>query len=651
VTLPTESDSTRLRLTVVIVVVTCLFAALFARLWFLQVINAPTAQVTAANNGVRVVQTEAPRGNILDRNGQVLVGNVNEPVIEVQRQATPPDPGMVGRLAALMGTSVPTLRSLINNTQYSVYTPVPVLPNASPQQILYVQEHRPLFPGVTATTETVRSYSSLGVAAANIVGYVGQITGNQLAKLKSKGYQPGDQIGLAGVEATYESVLRGQPGVTRVQVDSRGNVLGTLSSSTPVQGHDLKLTIDGTVQAETMSAVEQGLNAAKTQFDPVTKRNFQAPAGSAVVQNPQDGTLIALATYPSYDPRQFIGGISENNYQALTNPAANEPLLDRTIQGAYAPGSTFKLVTATAGLDAGLISPGAIYNDTGSINIGSGVGGVRHNDLGARYGPISLSKAITVSSDVYFMQVGVDFWNGRQVYGQDGLQNVADQYGFNHSTGAALPNELSGVIPTPQTFAAQFKAHPNLFSRGTWFTGDSANVAIGQGDVLVTPLQLANAYSTFANGGTRYAPRLAIDAQDQHGNIVSTYTSSKVASVPLSAGDRAAMVAGFTGVVNDPHGTAYGVFHDPNDPLAGKDIAGKTGTAQVTAVGKQNTSVFTSFAPATNPTYEVTAMMEDSGYGASIAAPVVRQIYDQLYGAPLQPITVATATTSGAGRT
>ncbi|MCU4185500.1 penicillin-binding protein 2 [Acidiferrimicrobium sp. IK] len=647
-TQPTESDTTRLRLTVVIVVVTCLFAALFARLWFLQVINAPKAQVTAENNGVRTIYTEAPRGNILDRNGQVLVGNVNEPVIEVQRQATPPNSAMVARLAALMGTSVKTVLSLINNTQYSVYTPVPVLRDASPQQILYVQEHQALFPGVTATTETVRSYSPLGVAAANIVGYVGQITGAQLTKLKSKGYQPGDQIGLAGVEATYESVLRGKPGVTRVQVDSRGNVLGTLSSTPPVQGHDLKLSIDGNVQQAAVTAVEQGLNVARTQFDTVTKRNFDAPAGSAVVEDPQDGTLLALATFPSYDPRQFIGGISQKNYQALTNPAANQPLIDRTIQGAYAPGSTFKLVTATAGLDAKIISANGIYDDTGKLVLGTGVGGTRHNDQYAVYGPINLAKAITVSSDVYFMQVGADFWNSRQAYGEDALQNVAKSYGFDQPTGVALPDEVGGKIPTPQSYAADYKAHPNLFATGSWYTGDSANVAIGQGEVEVTPLQLANAYSTFANGGTKYVPRLVLDSQDQNGKVIQTYTSVKNGSVPLSPADRAAMVQGFEGVVNNPHGTAYGIF---SGPLATKDIAGKTGTAQVTGVGKQDTSVFTSFAPATNPTYEVTCIMEDSGYGASIAAPVVRQIYDQLYGLPLTPVSAAAATTGGAGAT
>ena len=642
---PSEPATARLRLTVVIVVVACLFAALFARLWFLQVINAPVATQTAATNGVRIVETQAPRGRILDRNGVVLVGNRNEPVIEVQRQDVPAGSPVVDRLAALMGTSTTTLEQLIANDQYAPYAPVPVLPDATPAQILYVQEHQALFPGVTATTQTVRDYSPAGIAAANIVGYVGQITGTQLAKLKAQGYQPGDQIGLAGVEATYESVLRGTPGVTKVQVDSRGNVLGTLSDTAPVQGHDLRLSLDATIQQVAEAAVVQGLQVARTQFDTVTKRNFAAPAGSAVVESPVDGTVLALATYPDFDPTQFVGGISASKYAALTAPGADQPLLDRATQGQYAPGSTFKMVTATAALLDGLLTPSTVYHDTGQIKIGPQT---FKNDNGEVLGYITLPTALTQSSDIFFNSLGADFWNNRGRLGDEALQKVAEAYGFGRPTGIALPNEAPGLVPTPKSVAADYKAHPNLFATGSWFTGDSAQMAIGQFEDEVTPLQLANAYAGFANGGTVYAPRLALDVRTQGDpaagiapQVVQTFTSKVNATIPLSAADHAAMVAGFEGVVNNPKGTAYDDF--AGTPLAGKDIAGKTGTAQVTAPGKQNTSVFTSFAPATAPQYEVTALMEDSGYGASIAAPVVRQIYDALFGLPLQPVAAVAA--------
>jgi len=628
--------STQMRLTILIVIVGCLFSALFARLWFLQVINAPNAEAAAANNGVEVIYTPAPRGLILDSQGRVLVGNVNEPVIEVNRQVAAQNPAMVSRLAPLLGMTVNQLNTAMDNLEYSPYAPVPVLPDAQPQQILYVQENPDLFPGVTATTESVSSYSQpYGVAAANIVGYVGQIDQTQYQQLKSKGYLPNDQIGLAGVEATYESVLRGSPGVEKVQVNSQGQVLTTLSSTPPVQGRNLVLTINGQIQEAAVVALEGGLAAARGSTH--DGAFFPAPAASAVVEDPQNGTVLALATDPDYDPSEFIGGISEAHYAAYTNPAANQPLLDRAIQGEYAPGSTFKLVTATAGLKYGLITPTSPFDDTGSIKIGNQT---FTNDNGEVLGSITLPTSITESSDNYFNAIGANLWDGyyaSNAYPEDALQNVASEYGFGNPTGVALPGESAGLIPTPQSVALDYKDYPQDYETGTWYTGDSAQTAIGQFEVLVTPLQLANAYSTFANGGTLFEPRLAQDAQTQAGKVVQTFASTKKGSVTLQPAWRAAMLAGFQGVVQDPGGTAYGIF---DGPLANYDIAGKTGTAQVQ--GKQSTSIFTSFAPATDPQFEVTAILEQAGYGADVAGPVVRQIYDALYGLPSQPISYVT---------
>jgi penicillin-binding protein 2 len=633
------SFSPQLRLTILLVVVGCLFAALFARLWFLQVINAPNAQVAAANNGVEEIYTPAPRGEVLDRSGRVLVGNVNEPVIEVQRQIAEQNPAMISRLAPLLGMTVTQLNTALNNLEYSPYAPVPVLPDATPQEILYVQENPGLFPGVTATTESVSTYSSMGVAAANIVGYVGRIDQSEYQKLKSKGYLPNDQIGIAGVEATYESVLRGTPGVERVQVDSAGQVLAVLSSTPPVPGDNLVLTIDGRIQEAAENALQAGLVAARASTHNGVA--FPAPAGAAVVEDPQDGTVLALATDPDYNPEEFVGGISAAQYAAYQNPAANQPLLDRTIQGAYAPGSTFKLVTATAGLQYGLITPNSPFDDTGSIKIGNQT--FTNND-GEVLGVITLPTAITESSDNYFNAIGAELWDGyysSRQFPEDALQQVANEYGLGDPSGIPLPGESSGLIPTPQSVALDYKLYPQDYATGTWYTGDSAQTAIGQFEDLVTPLQLANAYSTFANGGTLWEPRLAEEVKNAAGTVVKAYSSVRKGAVSLSAADRQAMLAGFQGVVQDPAGTAYGIF---TGPLANYDIAGKTGTAQVQ--GKQSTSVFTSFAPATNPQYEVTAILEQAGYGADVAGPVVRQIYDALYNLPAQPVSVVAETGS-----
>ncbi|MBV9660977.1 MAG: penicillin-binding protein 2 [Acidimicrobiales bacterium] len=635
-----EPRSPALRLTVLLVVVGGLFAALFARLWFLQVINAPQAQAVAADNGVRTIYTPAPRGRILDRNGNVLVDNVNEPVIEVDRQVAAQNPGMMSRLAPLLGMTVPQLQKAINNLQYSPYAPVPVQPDATPQQILYVQENPGLFPGVSATTMAVRSYSPMGAAAANIVGYVGQISQAELTKEKVKGYQPGDEIGQAGIEASYESLLRGSPGTSKVQVDSQGHVLTTLSTTAAVAGLDLKLTIDGHIQQVAEQALEEGRTAAQHTFDNVTKRDFNAPAGSAVVEDPNTGEVIALATDPTYDPSLFVGGISQGNYNNLLNSPAN-PLLDRTIQGQYAPGSTFKLVTATAGLKYGLINPGTPFNDTGSIQVGNFVA---HNDNGAAYGWIDLPTAITVSSDNFFNTIGVNLWYDRSTVGDDALQTVAKEYGFGAPSGIGLPNEAGGKVPTPESYVKDHESNPNVFTQSQWFPGNSDQLAIGQDELLVTPLQLANAYATFANGGTLYTPQLVQTAQTAFGQTNKTFSPQAKGSVSLEPDWRSAMLSGFEGVVNNPHGTAYWAF--AGSPLASKQIAGKTGTAQVNAP-RQDTSVFTSFAPASSPQYVVDAFVEDAGYGASVAAPVVREIYDALFNLPLEPVTYSATGNGG----
>lgn len=637
-TSPSETETTGVRLTILVVVAGCLFGALFARLAFLQVVNAPTSQKLAINTGQRMIYTQAPRGDILDRNGQVLVGNRTSEVIEVQRQQAASDPAMKARLSALLGMTPKELDVALNDSQYSPIAPVPVLRDAAPSQILYVQEHQSLFPGVKATTQTLRDYTKAGKATANVVGYVGAISSTEYAKVKGQGvYQPGDQVGLSGVEAEYESILRGTPGIETVQVNAKGNVLGVVSTTAPVQGPNLKLSIDGNVQMAAETALLQGQTAARGSFDGVTGRNFTSPGGAAVVEDPQDGSVLALATNPVYDPTDFVGGISQAKYAAYKDPASNDPLLDRTIQGQYAPGSTFKLITATAGLQKGLITPTSTYADGGKIKIGNQV---FKNDQGASYGTINLQKAITVSSDVYFNTIGADFWNMKGTLGPDAFQNVARSYGLGSTLGVKLPNEAPGKIPDPASVKLDYQRYPKLFTTGSWFTGDSAQIAVGQFEDLVTPLQLANAYSTFANGGTSYVPRLALDTETQDGKVLQTFTSQTKGTVLLAPDQRAAMVAGFTGAVNDSNGTAFGVFR--GSPLSKKNIAGKTGTAQATP--KQSTSVFTSFAPATNPTYEVTAFMEQSGYGASVAGPVVRQIYDKLYELPAEPIaSVATS--------
>ena len=626
-TAPNGIPSSQVRLTILAVVIVCLFASLFARLWFLQVINEPQAQAAAQDNFVRLVYTPAPRGRILDRNGSVLVDNRVSEVITISRDTAQREPEVMSRLSALLNVSNDDLLHKLSDQRYSPYVPVPLADNVDVPTIIYIREHQSEFPGVEAKAVAQRFYPN-GTVAANVLGYIGQISGQELTPSRRKqGYQADDQIGKTGVEAAYQDALRGQPGVSKLQVDSRGRVLNVLGAKAPVQGHDVWLSIDLNVQKLAEEALAQGLALARQTSNRSTGgsgKPFAAPGGAAVVMNPQDGTVLALATNPTYDPQDFVGGISQSKFQQKYLNDPGHPLNDRTIQGLYAPGSTFKLATAVAGLQAGIVTPGYFFADRGYLQVGPN----RFlNDNRQVYGSVNLARALTVSSDAYFYNIGAQFWNGRSHFGDDGLQNVARQLGLGSQTGIPLPNEASGRIPDKVSRAKEHAQYPAVFKEGGWFTGDNVNTAVGQGEVAVTPLQMANAYATFANGGTLWTPQIALKVTDQAGKVFQQVNPVAKGHIDMQPDWRAAILTGFQGVVADGSGTARAAF--ASFPLSQYPVAGKTGTAQV--AGKDPTSVFASFAPVNNPQFVVDAFMEQAGYGADAAAPVVRRIYDGLF--------------------
>jgi penicillin-binding protein 2 len=612
VTVPPSSPSRRVRLNVLLVVVGCLFATLIARLWFLQVANAPGAQAASQGTGLRIIYTPAPRGEILSSDGQVLAGNVPAQEITLDRQQAKNHPAVEPRLAALLGVTMQELNASLGNKQVAPYAPVPVKNGATNQQILYIKEHPSLFPGVQVELTTARVYP-MGPVAANIVGYTGQINGAQYKLLKSKGYGPSDQIGEAGIEATYESVLRGTPGQERVEVNAHGDVLGQGSYTPPVPGDNVVLSISAKDQLAAYNTLNQGMAQVRTQG-----AGFNAPYAGAVIQNPNNGKLDALVSVPDYDDNAFVGGISQSGYQSLLNNPT-KPLVDEATSGEFAPGSTFKLVTATAGLQNGVITPTSVYDDTGAITIGNQT---FHDDSGSGSGATTLPTAISQSIDTYFYNVG------EQLYGKDPtgglLANVASTYGFGSSTGIDLSGEAPGLVADAQITKKQHQQYPQAYPDAGFYIGNEMQEAIGQDEVSVTPLQLANAYSTFANGGTRYVPSVVQGLTSPDGKPIAAFASKVADQVTLPPDQRAAMLAGFEGVTTN--GTAAGDF-------AGFPIqtAGKTGTADVN--GQQPTSVFTAFAPATAPQYEVACIIDQAGYGADAAAPVVRSIYNQLYNA------------------
>ena len=648
-----DAASPRLRMSIVGVVVVGCFVALFARLWYLQVMEAPQLQTQASANRTRTVSVEAPRGRILDANGFVLVDNRTSRVVTVDRNKVAKlkeadRTALVEKLAATFTdfgtpTKIDTLERRLADVQYDDLQPVPVAIDVTEELMVYLSEHAEELPGVAVEYQSVRKYNVPG-AAGNILGYVGRITKEKLAAVKDspgvdpdgavKTYQPNSTIGLAGIEATYEDDLRGTPGSATLEIDAKGRPVTEIARQDAKPGSDVQLNIDIGLQLKAEEALSGQLDATRgsaPQRDPdgkVYKKN--APAGSAVVLDPTTGGVQALATYPNYDPDEFVGGISQERYDQLSdanNPKPVSALFDRAIGGQYAPGSTFKLVTATAAVNNGLINRNTSYTDKGTFE----VGGQTFGSTGSN-GTVNLPRALTVSSDVYF------YWLGSRMDGTTDIQDTAAAFGFDAPTGIDLPNEAAGQVQTPAEKKARHDANPTAFPEGTWFTGDNVQLAIGQNVVLVTPVQLAGAYAALANGGTVYQPHVAarilrpgsktgVTVSDPDvAEVVRTVDPVVRSQVSLPGSTRDPIVEGLSQVTRA--GTAASSFQGFDQSRF--SIVGKTGTAQVN--GKADTSVFASYAPEGASRYAVAAVLEESGFGSSAAAPVVRHLYEVLAG-------------------
>src|SRR4051812_2987142 len=440
-------ESPRLRLGIVAIVIVSLFAALLARLWYLQVLAAPQYRVQADVNRVRTIYTEAPRGRILDRQGKVLVDNrVSDAVVVNREELAGRRAEVIPRLAQVLNMPVSDLQKRLEDKRYSPFKPIPVATDVQKETIIYIREHQTDYPGVGGVQLTERFYPH-GSLAAHLLGWVGEINGGELAGLKKKGYKEGDSIGKSGIEKVYEDDLRGSPQVERLEVDSKGRILGSLGTTPAVQGHDVQLTVDLDVQKLAEDSLQQGLQAAHGSYDREQAKHFIAPAGSTIVLDPRDGSVVALASNPTYDPSVFVNGIKPELFAQLNDPASGFPLNDRAIQGQYAPGSTFKLATSLAALGHGMIDPKYTVDDGGRIKIGNRV---FKNAGGEANGRVNIVRALTVSSDVFFYTLGNQFWQQRSQFG-DAIQDEARQLGLGKKTGVALPFEAGGGLPPPRT--------------------------------------------------------------------------------------------------------------------------------------------------------------------------------------------------------
>ncbi|HVE98355.1 MAG TPA: penicillin-binding protein 2 [Mycobacteriales bacterium] len=665
------SDRSRLRLAVLRILVLSLFLTLLGRLWFLQVMAGERYAKIAKSNRVRPVITAAPRGRILDSVGRQLVRNRTVSVVTIDRTALDrlPDDGddVVERLGGVLGMSPAEIRARISPCvakrdrkakaapdvpcwNGSPFQPVPIMTDVDDEVAFRIEEHAEDFPGVEASLQAVRHYPNKSLAA-HLLGYISPVTEKELADDTDDVLQRTDLTGRAGLEQSYDADLRGRSGVKQYLVDSRGRVTG-LAADTPAEsGNDLVTTIDARAQRVLETALENAVLKARSMIDKRgNKLPFKAPSAAGVILDVHTGEVVGMASYPSYDPGLFIGGISQRDFAYLNSKEAGVPLISRATQGLFAPASTFKIVSTADAVRRGNSLYGT-YNCPGSVKLGPRT---FHNFDSARLGPISLRTSLVKSCDTVYYRFAIDEYVAdlarieRKQKPAEGLQGMARAFGLGAKTGIDLPSESAGRVldrafkkkrwdAMRATYCKQAKAYQDPYLRALsqenctdgyrYNGGDHVNLSIGQGETLVTPLQLARAYAALANGGKLIKPRLGKAVIDRTGKVVRLVPTEQTGTLPVSAEVLAYIRESLTGVTK-PGGTASSAF--AGFDFSRLDVAGKTGTAEVN--NKQDTSWFASFAPAQAPKYAVVVMVEQAGTGGTIAAPAVREVYEGLYG-------------------
>ncbi|XVX18971.1 penicillin-binding protein 2 [Actinomycetota bacterium] len=658
------------RLWTLVGVVVLLFGTLIGRLGQMQIGEHTAYSGAAEQLNTRTIVTPAVRGRILDRNRVPLVDNTSEPVVTVERKVLleSDDEGraLITRVAKVLGLPANQLfaKTRICGTEGaprpplcwggSAYQPIPIAAGVDPRRALSLTERPEDYPGVAVEAQPVRHFPRPdGVNAAHVIGYLGRPNAEEVRGSKGA-ITDQDLVGRAGLEQQYDSVLRGTPGRTVVAVDPRGIVTREVSRTDPVAGRDIVTTIDAGVQAATEKALAQGIQNTRA-------KGRRADAAAAVVLDPRNGDVVAMASYPTYDPDVWTGGISQADFARLNDPKAGTPLVSRAVASVFPPASTFKAITLPAAVEGGGASLDGTYQCGSSYRIGNRD---FRNFESTAYGRISLRTAMVVSCDTVFYEFAYRSWlqqGGLEATtdAKDPFVAMAKRFGFGSRTGIDLPGEAAGRIPgrpwkrqvwedsRDDTCARAKKGYPEIAksdpqraaylkrlaaencTEGFSFrAGDEANLSIGQGDMAVTPLQMTSAYAAIAAGGLRWTPRLVGATARPDGSGRTAVALRKAGDVGLSGGLTAFLHDALAGVVTE--GTARGAF--AGFDLRGWPVAGKTGTAEV--FGQEDTAWFVSWAPADSPRYAVSVTIAQGGTGGDNAAPVARTIHDYLRGMP-----------------
>jgi penicillin-binding protein 2 len=693
-----------------------LFAIIFFRLWFLQVLTGDEYVSQARENRVRKVKIEAPRGNIVDRNGRVLVKTRAAPVVQIlpnsipdaeaqiadqyrqalaaaegkrlaaaedlralerrlradgrssrpvekrkKRQlrkqastadkvAIPPIPAgapalrrMYTKLGRVIGMSPRVIhRRVVQGIADQPSANITIKTDVSAPAFNFLLEHRETFKGIVVEKKYLRYYphDELG---AQLFGTLREISPGELKEKKYRGVTQGTRIGKDGIEETYDSYLRGTDGFTRVIVNSLGTRDDTrrITRTPPIQGRQLKLTLDLGLQRAANSAVARAIEAAHTNGNP-------ADAGAFVAMDPRNGEVLALGSYPSFDANLFAKPIDQKTYRELNSEENGAPLFNRAISAGYPTGSTFKVVTALAALAKGVITPSSIINDTGVFKYG-----LREfrNAGDAVNGALALPRAIQVSSDVFFYTLGARLNDLGPV-----LQDWAHKLSFGKPTGIDLPGEFGGLVPDSKwrndAFAAyekcRKKAHLGyqsqaaLFACGGvdrgWSGGDNVNLAVGQGDLQATPLQLATAYSTIENGGTVVTPHLGQEVEDGAGRQLEEVRKPPARKIDMDPTALTAIREGLRAAAGSAGGTSADVFQGFPYP-----VFGKTGTAE--RAPNPDQSWYACYVPDPAKPIVVVVTVEKGGFGAEAAAPAARMILEKWFGLHTGDFHVGTSAT------
>ena len=584
------------------------------RLADVQLAHGALYETLADQNQLRTIPLTAPRGLMYARHGALLVANrpsfvvqlvpmqvddANSEIHELAGILRIPEQTLWKRLLRYNGVTYPTFDALANAVPLG---PIIVAADLNTSDVARFSERADRLSGMAVELAPVRRYP-YGTIGSHIFGYVGRITQDEYEARKQLGYGASDTIGKEGLEYTYDAILRGQSGGRAIKVNSAGLAVATLGEHEAVPGNTLDLTVDWDLQRAAEAAMDRQIRVIKDRIG-------HRVAGAAIVEDVRSGAILALVSQPNVNPNDFALPISEARYNAYLNDPL-KPLFMRAIAGKYPTGSTFKMITSSAALASGVLTADSVRYCPGYFDLGI----VFNDDARGGHGTLNITQAIARSCDVFFYKVGFELGITR-------LDRYAAAYGVGSATGIDLPGETSGTLPTPEWKKRVYDDQ--------WYAGDTVNMAIGQGFVEVSPIQLLRVVTAVSNGGTLYRPYLLADVRDAHGHVATRFGPTVEGHVPISAHDLALVREGMLGVIESPYGTAYNVL------IPGFHYAGKTGTVENVRTPDnpdgRNHAWFVCFAPYDHPQIAVVVFMEKSGgFGAVNAAPVAQAIVESYF--------------------